>query len=105
MKELLAKDRIIFGEDEKKIPELKVPLREVEFPLRSVINLDARKGSNDLEQLFGNRDTFKNPKPVELLELLFSYILPKKRSGFRLLCRIGDYRSRGRPAEFQRLGD
>jgi adenine-specific DNA-methyltransferase len=54
-----------------------VSLREIEFPLRSEINLDGRKGSNDLERLFGNRDTFKNPKPVELLELLFSYVLPK----------------------------
>lgn len=53
------------------------PLREVEFPLRSEINLDGRKGSNDLEKLFGNRDAFKNPKPVELLELLFSYVAPK----------------------------
>ena len=77
MKELLAKNRIIFGETETKIPELKVPLREVEFPLRSVIDMDARKGSNDLEKLFGNRDAFKNPKPVELMELLFSYVLPK----------------------------
>jgi adenine-specific DNA-methyltransferase len=77
MRDLLSRDRIIFGDTEQKIPELKVPLRELEFPLRSEINLDGRKGSNDLEKLFGNRDTFKNPKPVELLELLFSYVLPK----------------------------
>jgi adenine-specific DNA-methyltransferase len=77
MDELLAKGRIIFGDTEKKIPELKVPLREVEFPLRSVLNIDGRKGSNDLEKLFGNRDTFKNPKPVELLEYLLAYVAPK----------------------------
>jgi adenine-specific DNA-methyltransferase len=77
MQDLLSKKRIIFGDSEKKIPELKVPLREIEFPLRSEINMDGRKGSNDLERLFGNRDAFKNPKPVELLELLFSYVLPK----------------------------
>jgi adenine-specific DNA-methyltransferase len=77
MRDLLLNERIIFGDTETKIPELKVPLREIEFPLRSEINLDGRKGSNDLEKLFGNRDAFKNPKPVELLEFLFSYVLPK----------------------------
>lgn len=77
MKELIAQGRIIFGKDEKKIPELKVYLKEVEFPLRSVVTLDSRKGSNDLERLFGTRDTFKNPKPVELIELLLSYTTQK----------------------------
>ena len=68
MKGFLASERLIFGEDETKIPELKVYLREVRFPLRSLIQLDARKGSNDLDRLFGARDVFKNPKPSELLE-------------------------------------
>lgn len=73
MKELLEQDRIIFGKDETKIPELKVYLRDVEFPLRSVITLDARKGSNDLDNLFDSRDVFKNPKPVELMETILGY--------------------------------
>ena len=74
MKELLKDDRIIFGKDEKKIPELKVYLRDVEFPLRSVIEMDSRKGSgNHLERLFGTRDVFKNSKPVELMETLLGY--------------------------------
>ena len=67
MRRLIEEDRIIFGETEKKIPELKVYLDEVKFPLRSVIALDARKGSNNLDRLFGSRDIFKNPKPIELL--------------------------------------
>jgi adenine-specific DNA-methyltransferase len=73
MKKLIKEDRILFGKDESKIPELKVYLRDVEFPLRSVIELDSRKGSNDLDRLFGRRDAFKNPKPVELLETLLGY--------------------------------
>jgi adenine-specific DNA-methyltransferase len=73
MQNLLKDNLIIFGETEKKIPELKVPLKKVEFPLRSVIDMDGCKGSNDLEKLFSNRDTFKNPKPTELIEFLFSY--------------------------------
>jgi len=73
MKELLEEDRIIFGKTERKIPELKVYLSDVEFPLRSVIQMDSRKGSNDLARLFGTRDVFKNPKPVELMETLLGY--------------------------------
>ncbi len=74
MKRLLAENRIIFGETEAKIPELKVYLREVRFPLRSVFSMDARKGSNDLDRLFGSRDVFKNPKPVELLEHVLPFV-------------------------------
>jgi len=77
MKELLKQDRIIFGKDERKIPELKVYLQDVEFPLRSVIEMDSRKGSNDLANLFGTRDVFKNPKPVELMETLLAYTTRK----------------------------
>lgn len=77
MGELIAENRVIFGKAETKIPELKFYLEEVEFPLRSVISLDARKGSNDLEALFGRRDVFKNPKSVELLELLLGYTTRK----------------------------
>jgi adenine-specific DNA-methyltransferase len=73
MKQLIKEDRILFGKDETKIPELKVYLRDVEFPLRSVIALDSRNGSNDLERLFERRDVFKNPKPVELMETLVGY--------------------------------
>ena len=78
MKDLLAQDRILFGKDENKIPELKVYLRDVEFPLRSVIELDSRKGSNNLDRLFGRRDVFKNPKPVELIERLLGYTTAKE---------------------------
>lgn len=73
MKELIKQDRIIFGASESKIPELKVYLEDVEFPLRSVISMDSRKGSNDLDTLFGSRDIFKNPKPVDLIEMLLGY--------------------------------
>src|SRR5581483_2713219 len=77
MKQFMAEDRLVFGKDEKKIPELKVYLKDVEFPLRSVIEIDSRKGSNDLERLFGTRDVFKNPKPVELIETLLGYTTRK----------------------------
>ena len=77
MTRLLAEGRIIFGETEAKIPELKVYLRDVGFPLRSVFALDARKGSNDLDRIFAARDVFKNPKPVELLGHILPFIAVK----------------------------
>ena len=76
MTRLLADDKIIFGKDETKIPELKVYLKEVSFPLRSVLVLDARKGSNDLDRLFASRDVFKNPKPTELLAQVLPFAAP-----------------------------
>lgn len=77
MTRFLEEERIIFGETEAKIPELKVYLRDVRFPLRSVFKLDARKGSNDLDRLFGARDIFRNPKPVALASYLLPYVLKK----------------------------
>lgn len=77
MAKLLAEKRILFGKDHTRIPQLKVYLEDVTFPLRSVIDLDSRAGSNDLQRLFGTRDKFKNPKPVELIERLLSYSTKK----------------------------
>ena len=78
MKQLIKQGRILFGKDHTRIPQLKVYLEEVDFPLRSVINIDSRAGSNDLERLFRARDTFKNPKPVELMEKLLGYTTNKQ---------------------------
>lgn len=74
MNSLLEEGRIVFGKDESKIPELKAYLKEVGFPLRSVFNIDSRKGSNDLEAIFGRRDIFKNPKSVEFISYLLSFV-------------------------------
>ncbi|GGB03599.1 site-specific DNA-methyltransferase [Brucella endophytica] len=74
MQELLAENRIVFGKDEKKIPELKAYLKDVTFPFRSVFNIDSRKGSNDLEEIFGRRDIFRNPKSVALVSHLLSFV-------------------------------
>lgn len=74
MKSLIEEGRIVFGKDESKIPELKAYLEEVGFPLRSVFSIDSRKGSNDLESVFGRRDIFKNPKSVEFATYLLSFV-------------------------------
>ena len=64
----------MFGKDEQKIPELKAYLKDVTFPFRSVFNIDSRKGSNELEELFGRRDIFKNAKSTELIAYFVDFV-------------------------------
>ncbi len=71
MQELLTQKKILFGNDENKIIELKVYAHEYEDKLASVFELDGRLGAYDLKELFG-KVPFKNPKPVQLL----THILP-----------------------------
>ncbi len=76
MKGLLGKGKILFGEDESKIIELKVYAEEFEDKLPSVIELDGRLGAYDLRELFPeNKKTFNNPKPIQLLKTILSYVL------------------------------
>jgi adenine-specific DNA-methyltransferase len=78
MDRLLAEDRVVFGKDETKLLEIKRYITEVEFPLRSVIELDARAGANTLAKLWTRGEVpFRNPKPVELEELLLTYTTSK----------------------------
>ena len=71
MKELIADSRIVFPKSHNQIVQMKDYLDEYRGTLRSVLTLDARKGSYTLKNLFGNSfDGFKNPKPVELVEHL-----------------------------------
>ena len=75
MKELLEQEKILFGKDETKIIELKVYAKEFEDKLPSVIQLDGRLGSYDLKEIFPETTkAFDNPKPVQLLKQIFSYV-------------------------------
>ncbi len=72
---LLAEKRILFGEDETKIIELKVYASEFEDKLSSVFELDGRTGPYDLKALFPEgKKVFSNPKPVLLIERLISFM-------------------------------
>jgi adenine-specific DNA-methyltransferase len=73
MNDLLAAGRIIFGADEDQIIQIKEYLKEYKGALKGVIELDSRVGANELENLFGSREVFRNPKPVELLGQLLSF--------------------------------
>jgi adenine-specific DNA-methyltransferase len=74
MNELLASNKILFGEDETKIIELKLYAREFQSKLSSLIELDGRKGSNELSRIFEGRLPFNNPKPTELIRELLTFV-------------------------------
>ncbi|MDP4014917.1 MAG: DNA methyltransferase [Candidatus Nanopelagicales bacterium] len=76
MCELLDADKILFGDDESKIIELKVYARDYTDKLPSVLTLDGRLGAYDLRDLFPEvSKAFTNPKPVRLLKSIFSFVL------------------------------
>ena len=75
MDRLLADKKILFGDDETKIIELKVYASEFEDKLSSVFELDGRTGPYDLKALFPEgKKVFSNPKPVLLMERLISFM-------------------------------
>ena len=75
MKRLLEERRVLFGEDETKLIELKVYAAEFEDKLSSVFDLDGRSGPYDLKTLFPEgKKVFSNPKPVLLMERLVSFM-------------------------------
>jgi adenine-specific DNA-methyltransferase len=79
MKTLLAGGKILFGDDENQIIQIKEYLREYSGVLKGLIELDSRVAANALESLFGSREIFKNPKPVELLANLLSFVTSSGR--------------------------
>lgn len=76
-RQMEAAEKILYGEDEKRIVKIKKYLREYEDSLRSVIVLDGRLGSYDIKRIFGTSSMFTNPKPVELLSTLISFVADK----------------------------
>ncbi|MGV7205494.1 site-specific DNA-methyltransferase [Xanthomonas citri] len=74
MKELLEGDRVLFGEDENKLIELKTYVSEYKQKLASVVDLDGRAGANEVKSIFDDRKVFNNPKPVQLLKDILSYV-------------------------------
>jgi adenine-specific DNA-methyltransferase len=76
MDRLLADGRIIFGDDETKIVELKVYAKDFMQKFSSVIELDGRLGANELRRLFPeSAKVFTNPKPVSLLKDIMSFVV------------------------------
>lgn len=73
MNEILEKNLLYFGKDEKTIPQYKRYLEDVETEaVKSVIeNFD--EGYKDLEKIIPNHN-FNNPKPVSLIKFLLTLI-------------------------------
>lgn len=76
MQGLLDKDRILFGEDESKLIELKLYVKDYKAKLASVIELDGRTGTNEIKNIFSESNRpFDYPKPSVLLEELLGFVL------------------------------
>lgn len=74
MKRLVEEQRILFGQDETKLVELKVYARDYRAKLSSLFELDGRTGTNEIKATFpGNRRPFDFPKPTGLIEELLSF--------------------------------
>ena len=74
MDRLLAEKRILFGEDENKIVELKVYVRDYRAKLSSLFELDGRIGTYEIKDLFPeSKRPFDFPKPTGLIEELLSF--------------------------------
>lgn len=74
MDRLLAEQRIIFGDDETKIIELKVYVKDYRAKLSSLFELDGRVGTNEIKELFPeDKRPFDFPKPTGLIEELLSF--------------------------------
>lgn len=74
MSKMIDDGRIIFGEDEDKLVEIKVYAKDYKQKLGSVFNLDGRTGANELKELFPDTGKiFTNPKTIKLLGELISF--------------------------------
>jgi len=74
MDKLLEEDRILFGEDETKLIELKVYAKDYRAKLSSVFELDGRRGTNEIKSLFPeSKRAFNFPKPTTLIQELIAF--------------------------------
>ena len=74
LRKMIDDGRILFGENECKIIEIKVYAKDYRAKLPSVIDFDGRIGAYDIRSIF--QDTgkvFNNPKPVDLIKDLIGF--------------------------------
>jgi adenine-specific DNA-methyltransferase len=75
MDDLLKEDRILFGEDETKIIELKLYVKDYKSKLASVYELDTRVGANELRNIFPDTKLpLRYPKPTEYIQEFLSFV-------------------------------
>ena len=79
MRQLLAKNRILFGKDETKLAELKVYAQDYRAKLSSVFELDGRRGTNEIKAVFPeSKRAFNFPKASGLIEELLAFTTADK---------------------------
>ncbi len=61
---------ISYGEDEKKIPQMKRFLHNVETDVMKSVITDFTDGEKELTHVIGERGTFANPKPTSVIQKL-----------------------------------
>jgi adenine-specific DNA-methyltransferase len=79
MDELLAANKVLFGEDETKIIELKLYVHEYKAKLPSVIEMDTRLGANELRTIFPeHKRPFNFPKPSDYIQEFLAFVAGPK---------------------------
>jgi len=74
MKRLIEDGRVLFGDDETKLVELKVYVKDYRAKLSSLFELDGRVGTNEIKDVFPEHGRpFDFPKPTGLVETLLSF--------------------------------
>ena len=75
MRKMIDEGRILFGDDETKLIEIKVYASEYQDKFASVLEYDGRTAANELRALFPEcKQIFKNPKPTYLIEYILSFL-------------------------------
>lgn len=75
MRKMIDEGRILFGNDETKLVEIKVYASEYQDKFSSVFEYDGRTAANELRVLFPeHKQIFKNPKPTFLIEHILSFM-------------------------------
>jgi adenine-specific DNA-methyltransferase len=71
--EWVKQDLIYFPDRDDRLPGKKTYLNDGKLEIgRSVIKMQTRKSTNYLKDLFGLKNVFTNPKPIDLLKYLFN---------------------------------
>jgi adenine-specific DNA-methyltransferase len=71
---LLRQNKIIFSEDSEQLIRIKTYLKEYSEKMPGIIEIDGRRGANELKKLFPeSKQVFRNPKTYTLIEWLLSF--------------------------------
>lgn len=85
MAKMIEEERIIFGDTEDKLVEIKVYVRDYRQKFSSVLKVDGRAGANELKYLFPEyKKVFTNPKTIKILEDLIAFNFSDDKEGYIL---------------------